>query len=214
MLKYKGTFIRLFPIFMKKYMREQFGDEITKKALKKAPAIYRDMLNKCDDIGSDNPMAGNVYMAFVFMAVWKAGDGTIDIERYRKVVNDTIKKSFLRNFIGKNDMNSADGVKIGREKMMQRKQWAETHPEYLDKTWDINIDDTKHKDGYFFYFTRCPINNFARKYGFLEVLPICCELDHLLTEASHGKLIREYTLATDGSMCDYWVVPDKIENPQ
>ena len=58
------------------------------------------------------------------------------------------------------------------------------------------------------------VNTFARKHGFIEVLPVCCELDHLLTEASHGKLIREYTLATGGSMCDYWIVPDQLKNPQ
>jgi hypothetical protein len=71
-----------------------------------------------------------------------------------------------------------------------------------------------HRDGFFYYFTQCPINTFARKYGYLEVLPVCCELDHILTEASHGKLIRKYTLATDGGMCDYWIVPDRIKEPQ
>jgi len=30
----------------------------------------------------------------------------------------------------------------------------------------------------------------------------------------HGVLHRDYTLATGGDMCDYWIVPDKIQNPQ
>jgi len=42
MMKYKGTFITLFPIFMKKIMIEQYGTAVTKKALKKAPVIYRE----------------------------------------------------------------------------------------------------------------------------------------------------------------------------
>jgi len=214
MLKYKGTFIRLFPLFMRKYLREQYGDEITAKALKRAPGIYKDMLAKCDDIGADNPMAGNIYMCFVFMAIWKGADGEIDVDSYRKVIRDFITKSVFRKFIGKNDMNSPDGIEKGRAKMISNKQWIEEHPQYKDKSWDINIDDDLHKDGYYFYFTRCPINSFARKYGFLEVLPACCEIDHLLTEASHGRLIREYTLAKDGDICDYWIVPDKIKDPK
>ena len=48
MMKYKGTFITLFPIFMKKIMIEQYGVAVTKKSLKRAPAIYRDMLSKVD----------------------------------------------------------------------------------------------------------------------------------------------------------------------
>lgn len=214
MMPYKSLYIKLFPIFMKKYMKEQYGAYITKMALRNAPSIYRDMLWKVDDIGADNPMAGNIYMAFVFMAIWKAADGKIDIKSYRTVVHNTVTKSFLRKFIGKNDLNSPDGVKIGNEKMHRMKEWADSHPQYTGKTWDINFDDSLHRDGFFYYFTQCPINTFARKYGYLEVLPVCCELDHILTEASHGKLIRKYTLATDGNMCDYWIVPDRIKEPQ
>lgn len=214
MLPYKSTYIKLFPILMKKYMIEQFGKEITKNAFKKAPAIYKEMLNQVDDIGAENPMAGNVYMAFVLMAIWKASDGAIDNERYRIVVKDMITKSIARKFVAKNDLNKPDGVSISRQRMQKMKDWADEHPEYLDKTWDINFDDNLHKDGFYYHFTHCPINTYARKYGYIEILPVCCELDHLLTQANHGRLIREYTLATDGPMCDYWIVPDKIENPQ
>ncbi len=33
----------------------------------------------------------------------------------------------------------------------------------------VRLHDSKHKDGSYYYFTRCPLNDFARKYGFLEV---------------------------------------------
>jgi len=213
MMKYKGTFIKVFPILMKKYMLEQYGKNVTRNAFKKAPAIYRDMLNNTEDIGSDNPMAGNIYMAFVFMAIWKASDGAIDVDGYRTVVRNFLTKSPARKFIGKSDMNDPEDVKKAKEKFRRMQAWVDEHPQYRDKTWDFNFDETRHKDGSFYYFTRCPINDFARKYGYLEVLPVCCELDHIITEASKGRLIREYTLATGGSVCDYWIVPDKLKNP-
>ncbi|SCX12826.1 L-2-amino-thiazoline-4-carboxylic acid hydrolase [Lachnospiraceae bacterium YSD2013] len=214
MLKYKGTFITMFPLLMKKYMVEQYGKKVTKAAFKKAPAIYRQMLSEVEDIGSENPMAGNIYMAFVFMAIWKAADGAIDTDSYRTVVRSFLTKSFARKFIGKSDMNKPEDVIKAKEKFRRMQAWADEHPEYKDKTWDFNFDEARHKDGSFYYFTRCPLNDYARKYGYLEVLPVCCELDHLLTEASKGKLIREYTLATGGPICDYWIVPDKLANPQ
>lgn len=214
MMKYKGTFITVFPILMKKFMIEQYGKELTRKAFKKAPRIYREMLSQVDDIGYDNPMAGNIYMAFVFMAIWKAADGAIDTESYRTVVRSFLTKSLARKFIGKSDMNRPEDVLKAKEKFRRMQAWADAHPQYKDKTWDFNFDEARHKDGSFYYFTRCPLNNFARKYGYLEVLPVCCELDHILTEASKGRLIREYTLATGGSVCDYWIVPNKLQNPQ
>ncbi len=214
MLKYKGTFIKMFPLMMKKFMVEQYGKAVTKEAYRKAPGIYRDMLMKVEDIGSENPMAGNIYMAFVFMAIWKAADGAIDTDSYRIVVRRFLTESFARKFIGKSDMNKPEDVQKAKEKFRRMQAWADEHPQYKDKTWDFNFDETRRRDGSFYYFTRCPLNDFARKYGFLEVLPVCCELDHILTEASHGKLIREYTLATGGPICDYWIVPDKMEDPR
>ena len=213
-MKYKGTFITVFPILMKKFMIEQYGKELTRKAFKKAPRIYREMLSQVDDIGYDNPMAGNIYMAFVFMAIWKAADGAIDTESYRTVVRSFLTKSLARKFIGKSDMNRPEDVLKAKEKFRRMQAWADAHPQYKDKTWDFNFDEARHKDGSFYYFTRCPLNNFAGKYGYLEVLPVCCELDHILTEASKGRLIREYTLATGGAVCDYWIVPNKLQNPQ
>ncbi len=214
MMKYKGTFIKIFPILMKKYMIEQYGKKVTKEAFRKAPGIYRKMLNDVDDIGSDNPMAGNIYMAFVLMAVWKAADGAIDVESYRTVVRNFLTGSFARNFIGKSDMNKPEDVLKAKAKFRKMQEWADEHPQYKDKTWDFNFDEDRHKDGSFYYFTRCPLNDFSRKYGYLEVLPACCELDHIITEASKGRLIREYTLATGGPVCDYWIVPDKLKDPQ
>ena len=199
---------------MKKFMVEQYGRKVTKEAFKKAPAIYRDMLSKVSDIGSENPMAGNIYMAFVFMAIWKAADGKIDTDSYRTVVRNFLTKSFARKFIGKSDMNNPEDVLKAKAKFRRNQAWADEHPQYRDKTWDFNFDESRHKDGSFYYFTRCPLNDFAREYGYIEVLPVCCELDYILTEASHGKLIREYTLAEGGPICDYWIVPDKMENPQ
>ena len=35
----------------------------------------------------------------------------------------------------------------------------------------------------------------------------------ITTEYSHDILHRDYTLASGGNICDYWIVPDQINNP-
>lgn len=46
MMKYTGKYYRVLTLFMKKYLKEQYGKDVTKKTLQKAPAIYKDMLSK------------------------------------------------------------------------------------------------------------------------------------------------------------------------
>ena len=154
---------------MKKYLKEQYGKDVTKKALQKAPAIYKDMLSKCDDIGADNPMAKNIYMCFVFLSIWKAADGEIDPESFRTVVNKFMRSGIAAKFMGGKDINKPEDLQRAKDRFHAMQDWADAHPQYRDKTWDFNFDDSKHKDGSYYHFTRCPLNDFARKYGFLGV---------------------------------------------
>ena len=214
MMKYKSIYIKLIPIFMRRHMIKQYGKKVTGNALKKAPDIYREMLLQVDDIGFDNPMADNIYMGFVFMAIWKASDGKIDIDSYRRIIKQFMNHFIVQKVVGGKDFNDPEVLAAANEKFHSNQKWAEDHPEYTDMTWDFNFDDKKHRDGTYYYFTRCPLNNFARKYGYLEILPVCCEIDYLTAKAKHAVLHRDYTLATGGDMCDYWIVPDQIGDPK
>lgn len=213
MMPYKGIFIKLFSFLVKKPMYEEFGKKTTKKALKKAKPIYKELLQKVEDIGADNPMASNIYMCFVFFAIWQAAKDELTIEGMRTVTQKMLNTKIAQKMVGGRNMNIKEDYEKGREKMQRAKDWADQHPEYKEKTWDINFDDTKHKDGYFYYFTRCPLEKFARENSFMDILPVCCNLDHLMAQANHGVLRRDYTLATGGKICDYWLLPDGIKNP-
>lgn len=214
MMKYTSKYYNVLTLLLRKHLKEQFGSEVTKKALKGARPIYKEMLKQCEDIGYDNPMASNIYMCFVFLSIWKAADGDIDYEGYRKVIKNFMTKPPVGIFMSAGDLNNPKTLEKGKAKFHEMQDWADAHPEYKDKTWDFNFDETKHKDGSYYHFTRCPLNDFARENGYLEILPVCCEMDHYMTEAKHGVLHRDYTLATGGAICDYWIVPDKIENPR
>ena len=57
MMKYTGKYYMVLSLFLRRHLIEQFGKEVTNKALKGAKPIYKEMLKKCEDIGYDNPMA-------------------------------------------------------------------------------------------------------------------------------------------------------------
>lgn len=214
MLRYTPKYWILTTTLLKKPMRQAYGKEFTAKVLKRGKAVYREMLAKVDDIGADNPMAPNVYLSFVLMALWKAADGAITPEALVGLVTDLLESSLGRKHMGGMDLNDpADRAKL-EASLHASKRWADDHPEYRDATWDLNFDETRHRDGIYYHYTRCPIERFARENGFLEALPAGCALDYPIARARHAVLHREQTLATGGTMCDFWLVPDQVEDPR
>ena len=210
-MKYKPVIWLFMTSRMKKGLKEIRPDNRT--LLKKAKPIYKDLLSRMKGISDNNPMASNITMSFVIISIWLASERKITPDQMSEVMKIALNWKPMKVFCGMIDMNTDMGIRSFGKMMHKNADWAENHPEDTNN-WDFNFDESRHRDGSFYYFTRCPLNTFARKHGFIEILPVCCELDHLLTEASHGKLIREYTLATGGPMCDYWIVPDQLKNPQ
>lgn len=214
MMKYTDKYWKMLMPYIKKSLNRRYGKAYTKGLVQKTDLVYRDMLNRADDIGADNPMASNTYECLLFLAVWKASDGRISVDGLREISVDVMSAPMLKMaglFINGNKKN---GIKRLRDMMLKNAAWLEKHPQYKDVSWDFNFDETRHKDGFYYHFTQCPLNNFARKEGYLEVLPVMCDIDHLTAKLMHLKLNREQTLAGGGSMCDYWFVGDKAENPQ
>lgn len=59
-------------------------------------------------------------------------------------------------------------------------------------------------------FERCPIAEFAKKYGYLHLMPAICNADYPIFEAMNGGLIRRHTCA-NSDVCDYWIVGSESE---
>ena len=50
--------------------------------------------------------------------------------------------------------------------------------------------------------------------GIAELMPALCSTDEVMFRLQHGRLYREHTIANGESVCDYWVVGDKIRDPK
>ena len=215
MLKYTGKYWFVITTLLRKPLKKAYGKEVASKALKNGKKVYRDMLAKTDDVGADNPMASNIYVSFVMMAIWKAADGAITPESLIEVITEVMgTEKIMKHMGGGIDLNKPEDCDKLAAALRAHKQWADEHPQYQDVTWDFNFDDSLHRDGIYYHYTHCPIEKFARENGFMEVLPVGCALDYPNARAKHAILHREQTLSTGGTMCDFWLVPDQIEDPQ
>lgn len=208
-MKYTNKYWKLLIPFMKKSLNKRYGKEYTKELVEKADGIYRDMLNRVDDVGEDNPMASNIYECLVVMAIWKAANGKISVNDLREICVGIMSMPVLKVVGLFINGNKKSGVRKFSKMIHKDAAWLDEHPEYKAASWDFNFDETKHDKGFYYHFTQCPLNNFARREGCLEVLPVMCDVDFLTAKLMHFKLHREHTLASGGKVCDYWYVGDK-----
>lgn len=73
----------------------------------------------------------------------------------------------------------------------------------------MRMNPDGHDKGIAFVYDTCPLNDFARKHGYLDFLPNLCYIDQITCSAAHGKLIRHKTLADGDGECNYWILGDK-----
>ena len=76
-------------------------------------------------------------------------------------------------------------------------------------TWKIRLNPENHEKGIAFAYDTCPLNDFARRHGYIDFLPNLCMIDHVTYGAAHGKLIRHKTLAGGDGECNYWILGDR-----
>ena len=214
MLKYTGKYWLILAPLVKKSLKKHYGKAFADMTMIKAKSEYRAMLERVVDIGADNPMASNIYMSLVFFAVYKAANRKITIKALRMIANEAMEWKPLRLMGLFINANKPCGIRAIRKMMLKNAEWLEKHPKYKKVSWDFNFDENKHHDGYYYHFTQCPLNNFARREGLLDVLPVMCDMDFLTAGLMHAKLHRENTLAGGGKICDYWYVGDKVKNPK
>lgn len=207
-MEYTDKYWKMIIPLVKKELVRRFGKEEAASLIQKTDAVYRDMLNRADDIGKDNPMASNLYEGLLFLALWEAADGKISIDDLREITRAVMQFPAMK-LVGLFVNANRSGLEKLEKRMHKNAEWLEVHPQYKGVSWDFNFDKTRHSEGFYYHFTRCPLNDFARREGYIEVLPVMCEIDLLSAELMHAKLIRKQTLASGGDCCDYWFVGDK-----
>ena len=214
MLKYTGKYWLVLAPLVRRSLKKHYGKAFADKTMIKSKSEYRAMLERVDDIGAGNPMASNIYMSFVFFAIYKAANGIITIKDLRMIAHEAISWKPLKLMGSFVNANKPSGINAIWKMMRKNAEWLEKNPKYKKVSWDFNFDEDKHRDGYYYHFTQCPLNSFARREGLLDVLPVMCDMDFMTAGLMHAKLHRENTLAGGGKICDYWYVGDKVKNPK
>ena len=199
--------------FIKRALKTKYGNKDVKTIVGNAKIEYRKLLNKADDIGSKNPMASNLYMCLLFFSFMQGSNGKISAEDLKDIMRITLSDPIVLKLMGNKDFNDPKELNKFKEHIHKNSDWAELHRKEYPETWKFNFDDS-HQDGFYYYFTKCPIAKFFKDNNLEEITPIFCELDHLTIKTRKAKLLRDKTLANGDDMCDFWIVGDKVKDPK
>ena len=196
------------PVLVRHYGRE-LADEI----LCAAEPVYDRFLVETPSIGgSKNKMNKSLEMALPFFAIYEASGRSLTEEMVDEMM-DVVMVSRYRRIGRVLNMNRLDKPWIRRLAYRFARRIADEINAHRGKdwnnTWGIQINPEGHDHGLAVTLVGCPLADFAKAHGYMEIMPWLCGTDEKAASALHARLIRHHTVAQGHETCDYWFVGDK-----
>ncbi|MCM1127248.1 MAG: L-2-amino-thiazoline-4-carboxylic acid hydrolase [Lachnospiraceae bacterium] len=205
--------LKKFRPAMLKFIRAHYGEEETAKRWQKIEELYAKWLQEEGDLGgSKNMMSDNMLLCYAMCAFYEAVDRNFTRDDFDALFHDVMDKKFvmLKHF----DMN-----KLERKKRLMKavysiinsykKKADERRFKQWGNTWKMRVNPDNRQTGVAFVLDSCPLYDFARKYGYMDLLPYMCGSDQIVAKQFHAHLIRHSTLSDGDGKCEYWYVGDK-----
>ena len=198
---------------IKRYLKRHYPAEM-KCIINRAAALKPRLMAKAPDLGGkENSLANNLDMFILFLAFYEASDHRMDGKAVDEIIADLYHRMrFLGGFMNINHRGTLSFLRNSLYKSYRKyaKKVAEKQAkgEWTD-TWGMVVNPNHTDEGIAFTLVGCPRADYAKKYGYEELMPHMCALDHAYAKIMHAKLIRTHTVATGSDSCDYWYVPDR-----
>ncbi|MCR5000745.1 MAG: L-2-amino-thiazoline-4-carboxylic acid hydrolase [Lachnospiraceae bacterium] len=198
-----------------RYLKKHYPGEMG-TIIKRAKEILPELKAKAPDLGGrENSLANNLDMFLLFLSFYEASDHRMSGEAIDEIIASLYDRlQFLNGIL---NINRPGFLKLLR-KHLYRSYWAyaakvkqkRSRGEWIE-TWGMIVDPKNTDVGFAFTLVGCPLAEYAKKYGYEELMPHMCALDHSYAKIIHAKLIRTHTVATGADSCDYWYVPDESD---
>lgn len=207
-MKYNSFYCKVFKIPMNRVLKEKYGKAYADEIMKKSRLLYRRLVEEMDDLGEGNPMAFNALFALVFTAPYLASEKRIPPETVQEMMRRGL--DFVRFYFAMTDVNTPRGKRKNAKSVMAYVNWYTPEREAQYPTsFKVDFVGKPHEDACYYRITRCPICIYMKKLGCEELMPLFCELDHVMIHYQHGVLHRQSTIADGGDYCDYYITGDR-----
>jgi len=200
---------------LKGRLEERFGKEQGSALWEKTKRIYEEFVNEMPYTGgSKNFMAHSLYDSIACFAYWEAmpEENRENVQEFTETValvfnGDTSKKKRNPEFLTANNrvlLKVVGGllrlVYASLNKKVDSGEW--------NNAWRAKINPDKRKEGLQMVLVGCPIVDFAKKHGYMELMPAMCNPDYDNMPQLGVHLIRPKTVGMGYNICDYHFVGD------
>lgn len=205
MYKVPGTYRKLFRRYISKYFP---GEE--KEILAKTDRIYDGFKRETHDLGGKkNLLAGNLDLGLAFFAFCEASDMRVTGEAVEELGSWMFSKmSFVSRIADFNRPWLAKLMYKVYEPYVKKVEKYKANGEW-GNTWGIELNPEGYTEGCSFHLIGCPLVEFAKSHGYMDIMPYLCTIDHMSASIMNAKLLRSHTVAEGAERCDYWYVGNK-----
>lgn len=206
-------YLKMLEPSMKKWLSKHYSPEEAEERWERTVTLDEKWIREEGDLGGKkNLMASNLLEAYAFFAFYDAVDRNFGKDDLNALIDGAMGKSI--RMLGRLDLN-----RLLKRRWVVRLiyrffgNYARKADDHRGRdwgnTWKIRLNPEKREKGIAFVFDTCPLNDFARRHGYIDFLPNLCYIDQITCAAAHGKLIRHKTLADGDGECNYWILGDK-----
>ena len=144
---------------------------------------------------------GGTYDCIAIMCFYDVCRDVVTFREMEEIEENLILPSFRK-------LRFVDINKPFWKKLMYRA--FSTAQKHCDTWHDYEMDVTPYENSkpIYYEFTACPAAEFAKRFGFADIMPALCNVDYASMELLHAKLVRK-TTCVDGCRCDYTICGDK-----
>ena len=207
-MKYNDFYFWMFKSPMKKVLAEKYGREYAADIMKKSKKVYRELVEKADDIGDDNPMAYNELFALAFVAPYVASEKKIPPETVQEMMRCSLYH--IKWYFGRTDLNTDKGKTENKKSVVKYYKWYTPEKE---KQYPILLQGglcrSAARGSLLLPHHPLPHLRLCGKLGVSELMPLFCELDEVMITLQHGVLHRKQALANGGEFCDYYITGNR-----
>ena len=166
---------------------------------------YAELLSKWrTDLGGKKNFhngVGGTYDCIAIMCFYDVCRDVVTFREMEEIEENLILPSFWK-------LRFVDINKPFWKKLMYRA--FSTAQKHCDTWHDYEMDVAPYENSkpIYYEFTACPAAEFAKRFGFADIMPALCNVDYASMELLHAKLVRT-TTCVDGCRCDYTICGDK-----
>ena len=166
---------------------------------------YAELLSKWrTDLGGKKNFhngVGGTYDCIAIMCFYDVCRDVVTFREMEEIEENLILPSFRK-------LRFVDINKPFWKKLMYRA--FSTAQKHCDTWHDYEMDVAPYENSkpIYYEFTACPAAEFAKRFGFADIMPALCNVDYASMELLHAKLVRT-TTCVDGCRCDYTICGDQ-----